>query len=184
MEISALMDRRTPRNRKLLPSIAGVAILAISSLACSAPEKSYETPDSLCGKSVPSKLLDPFMPPGKRVSVVSRNETEGIRRCRIYVDDKEVLSASSEWLNKDRSLLEVAAMAYNNVDPGDRKTKDGKYIYSPTGAIGKVTCLTPPTSSERVFASIRISGGKPNAKALKDLIREYAEELKNSDHCS
>ncbi|MFJ8860893.1 hypothetical protein ACIRD8_20995 [Streptomyces sp. NPDC102451] len=159
-------------------------ILASLNSACSAPEKSYATPGSLCGKSISSKFLDPFMPPGKKVSVVSRHEAEGIRRCRIYVDGKEVLSASSEWLRKDASLLKVAAMPFNNVDPGDTVTRDGKYIYSKTGAIGEVTCLVPPTSSERVFASIRISGGKPDAEALKNLIREYSKKLDNSDHCS
>lgn len=116
--------------------------------------------------------------------MVSRHETEGIRRCRIYVDGKEVLSASSEWLSKESSLLEVAALPSNNVEPGDTVTKDGRYIYSKTGAIGKVTCLAPPTSGERVFVSIRISGGKPDAEALKNLIREYSKKLDNSDHCS
>lgn len=116
--------------------------------------------------------------------MVSRHETEGIRRCRIYVDDKEVLSASSEWLNKDMSLLDVAALPFNNVDPGDSVTKDGKYIYSKTGAIGEVYCPKPPTSSEKVFASIRVSGGEPNAEALKNLMREYTERLDSSDHCS
>ncbi|MEU8706834.1 hypothetical protein [Streptomyces sp. NPDC048565] len=100
------------------------------------------------------------------------------------MDDKEVLSASSEWLSKDKSLLDVAAMANNGVDLNDKKTADGNYIYSATGAVGEVVCSTPPTPGERVFASIRISGGKPNSQALKDLIREYTEKLKNSDHCS
>ncbi|MEV6261661.1 hypothetical protein AB0M42_13020 [Streptomyces sp. NPDC051784] len=165
-------------------AVIGVAILAISSSACSAPAKSYETPDSLCGKSISPQLLNPLLPPGKKVSVVARHETEGIRRCRVYVDDKEALSASSEWLRKDTSLLDVAAMPFNNVAPGDKITKDGKFIYSENGAIGEVTCLRPPTSSERVFTSIRVSGGKPGAEALKNLVREYAEKLKNSDHCS
>ncbi|MFJ6850324.1 hypothetical protein ACIQM3_07235 [Streptomyces sp. NPDC091271] len=159
-------------------------ILAIVGTACSTSGKSYETPSSLCGKSIPSKLLDPFMPAGKSASVVSRHETEGIRRCRIYVDNKEVLSASSEWLRKDMSLRDAARSTFNNVDPDDKITKDGKYIYSKTGAIGAVVCETPPTSSERVFSSIRISGGKPNAEALEGLIREYSEKLANSDHCS
>ncbi|MFJ8747739.1 hypothetical protein ACIREO_00075 [Streptomyces sp. NPDC102441] len=171
-------------DRRLLPSIVGVMILAVISSACAADAKSYETPESLCGTPVPSKLLDPFMTPGKKVSTVSRSETEGIRRCRLYVDDKEILSASTLWISRDTSLLEVAAMAYNSVDPGDKKTKDGRYIYSKTGAIGTVTCQPPPTPNERVFASIRISGGKPDAEALKNLIREYSEKLANSDHCS
>lgn len=154
---------------RLAASIAGVATLAILSSACSAAEKSYATPGALCGKSISPKFLEPFMPPGKKVSVVSRHETEGIRRCRIYVDGKEVLSASSEWLSKESSLLEVAALPSNSVEPGDTVTKDGRYIYSKTGAIGKVTCLAPPTSGERVFVSIRISGGSLTQRRSRTL---------------
>lgn len=152
--------------------------------SCTATEKSYTVPEALCETSIRSDLLTPLLAPGKELSTVSTNKTQSIRRCRIYIDGKEALSVSSEWLNKDKKLRDVAAHSYNYVEPNDTVSDDGMYIYSDTGAIGRVMCTRPPTASERVFASIRVSdAGRPDATALSKLIRAYSEAIKDSQHC-
>ncbi|MFJ9530905.1 hypothetical protein [Streptomyces cyaneofuscatus] len=167
----------------LIPLLCALT-LGILGSSCTATEKSYTVPEALCETPISPELLTPLIAPGKELSTVSNNKTQSIRRCRIYVDGKEALSASSEWLNKDKQLRDVAARSYNYVEPNDTVSDDGMYIYSDTGAIGRVICTRPPTASERVFASIRVSdAGRPDAAALSKLIRAYSEALKDSQHC-
>ncbi|MFE2292338.1 hypothetical protein [Streptomyces sp. NPDC059452] len=177
-----LAEQRLIRHT-ILP-LCGVMILGFFGSACSSTEKSFTTPKSLCGTPISPKLLTPLLGPGKKLSMTSTNDTKGFKTCRINVDGKAALSISSQWENKEKSLRDVAAYAYNNVDPGDQVSGDGMYIYSDTGAIGHVVCTEPPTASERVFAFIRVSdAGKPDESALAKLIRTYSESIKDSEHC-
>ncbi|WP_434597297.1 hypothetical protein [Streptomyces sp. A5-4] len=108
---------------------------------------------------------------------------DGIERCRIYIDDKEALSASIEWTKRGTSLLEVAAQPHG-VEPGDQLSKDGRYIYSKTGAAGKVTCSNPIKEDSTLFTAIRISGAStPDESAMLELIRGYSEGVAASTKC-
>jgi hypothetical protein len=168
-------------------------VLGLCVSACSSPpDREYETPESLCGVTVPTDRLEPFLPGGKEVSVhPGAAEIDGIERCRLHVDGDEVLSFTTEWWEKGTGLREAATSAaglsgHDSIGlGGDEKVREEPpYMYSKTGALAEVSCAKPRKADQELFASARVSAaGEPDEAAMKELIAAYAEAVGKSDEC-
>ncbi|MFD1829259.1 hypothetical protein ACFSJS_06235 [Streptomyces desertarenae] len=109
---------------------------------------------------------------------------EGMDRCLIRVDGKHALALNIEWWEEGTSLSKFASV-FPGVDPGDKESEDGRYLYSDTGAVGKVTCPKPRKSGDDLFVAARTSEvGTPDEAAMKKLITAYAEAVGKSDECT
>ncbi|WP_157839929.1 hypothetical protein [Streptomyces megasporus] len=175
-------------------TLAAAAVLGLCVSACSTPpEKEYATPDALCGTSVPADRLEPFLPAGKEVSTrPGAGGVDGIERCRLHVDGREVLSVTTEWWEKGTGVREAAASMAGlsgrdaiGLNGDEKVTEEPPHLYSRTGAITEVVCVKPRKPDQELFASVRISGGRtPGATEVKEFIAAYAEAVGKSDECA
>jgi hypothetical protein len=167
-----------------LAPVVGALLLGLGTTACTSQEKNYEIPSSMCGTAVSPDLTEPLLPPGDKISTALSDKADGMKRCLVYVDDEQVLTFNIEWWRKGTSLARYASV-FPNVEPGDKETEDGRYLYSETGAIGKVVCPEPRKPDDDLFVAARVDEpGKPDEAAMKELIAAYAEAVGKSDECA
>lgn len=83
-------------------------------------------PKDLCGTKVSSAALEPVLPPGKKISAQPTSAV-GVQRCRVQVDGKTVLSASTEKRAAGASARDVAMSAIG-VEPTDASADKGQVI--------------------------------------------------------
>lgn len=169
------------REHGILPLVAAITTL-LSIAACSSPEKQYTVPDSLCGIKVPQKVLEEVLPSGEELT--ERQESSGsTKRCRIHVDGDSVLSASTERWEGDTTASDVAQSALG-VDPQDQRSDEGRYVYSSTGAVGKVDCAQSEEAHEPLWASVRITHDGAKSADMLALVKAYTEAVGSSPTCT
>ncbi|MFF5960912.1 hypothetical protein [Streptomyces luteogriseus] len=170
-----------PRGRAtLLLAAAMTALLSIA--ACSSSDKQYMIPDSLCGIKVPQDVLKAVLPNGEELK--ERPESSGgTKRCRIHVDGESVLSTSTEHWEDETTASDVAQSALG-VDPQDQRSDAGRYIYSSTGAVGKVNCAQADKAHEPLWASVRVTHDDAQDADMLKLIKAYAEAVGSSQACT
>ncbi|MES9806196.1 MULTISPECIES: hypothetical protein [Streptomyces] len=153
-------------------------------VSCSSPAREYAVPTDLCGVEVPSSVLEPVLPPGREISAHPTDpESTGIVRCRLHVDGKSVFSASIERWEKDTSARDVAGPA-QSVGPGDAQSEGARFVYSATGAVGRVDCRAANDAGRSVWATVRTTRDGTTAEQMKDLITAYADSAAASGECS
>ncbi|HZG06685.1 MAG TPA: hypothetical protein VE546_24495 [Streptomyces sp.] len=164
--------------------VVGALLLGLGTAACSPQERNYEIPSTMCGTAVSPDLLEPLLPPGDKISTTLSDRAEGMKRCLVNVDGEQVLAFNIEWREKGSSLFNFASV-FPGVDPSDKESEDGRYLYSDTGAVGKVTCPKPRKTSGDLFVATRVANsGKPDEAAMRKLIAAYAEAVGTSDECT
>ncbi|MFJ8747740.1 hypothetical protein ACIREO_00080 [Streptomyces sp. NPDC102441] len=117
------------------------------------------------------------------MSEKSESPADGVERCQVLVDNKVALVASQEWWNDKPNLTEIAqGQAY--VEP-ENFSKDGMYIYSKRGAVGKVECAKPIRPGNELFAVVQVpESGRANETAVKKIIAEFSTALSSSNKCT
>ncbi|GAA2405828.1 hypothetical protein GCM10010420_37170 [Streptomyces glaucosporus] len=174
----------TRQRNRVTVSVVGALLLGLGATACSTQERNYTIPEALCGTAISPDLLEPLLPPGDKLSTTLSDRVEGMKRCLVNVDGKQVLAVGTEWWEKGTSLR-VAALTIANVDSDDKETEDGRYLYSENGAIGKVTCPKPRKPDDDLLVTARVhEPGTPDEAAMKKLIAAYAEAVGKSDECT
>ncbi|MFF4660204.1 hypothetical protein [Streptomyces sp. NPDC001381] len=170
-----------PRAHTSIAFVAAMTAL-LSVAACSSPEKKYTVPESLCGIDVPQDLLKPLLPEGE--TITEHPESSGsTTRCRVHVDGESVLSASTERWAVETTATDVAESALA-VDPQDQQSDQGRYIYSATGAVGKVDCAKVEAGRASLWASVRVTHDNAQAADMLKLIRAYAAAVGVSEECT
>jgi hypothetical protein len=104
------------------------------------------------------------------------------KRCRLHVDDESTLSASIEPWERNASAQDVARVALA-VDPSDTQSKDRRFIYSKTGAVGRVNCPTTSSSNQFLWATVRVTHDEATAGEMRELIAAYADAVAASSEC-
>ncbi|WP_157993180.1 hypothetical protein [Streptomyces sp. Go-475] len=159
---------------------AMTALLPIA--ACASSGKRYTVPDSLCGIKVPRSALEAVLPNGDELT--EHPESSGsTKRCRIHVDGDSALSVSTEHWESETTASDVAQSALG-VDPQDQQSDDGRYIYSSTGAVGKVDCAQADEANESLWASVRVTHDDAKDADMLKLITAYAGAVGSSHVCS
>ncbi|MTE18153.1 hypothetical protein F0L17_03205 [Streptomyces sp. TRM43335] len=163
----------------------GILATTLGLSACAEKEeRGYEIPSSLCGTAIQAETLKPLMPPGKEMNTETSSLVEGVKRCRVFVDGDQVLSASIDWREEGQSLTDAASLV-PGVDPGDKETDDGHYLYSAFGAIGEVACPNPRKPDRKLFVTaLSREDEAPGEAAMKEFIAAYAETVAKSDECT
>lgn len=167
---------------RTLAAGVGLAATLTFTASCSSPAREYAVPTDLCGVKIVAAVLEPVLPPGKEASL-HPTAAGGNKRCRLHVDGKAVLSASIEPWEKDTSAQDVARGALA-VGPLDTPSKDHRYIYSKTGAVGRVNCPIPQNSNRSVWATVRVTHNDATNTDMKSLITAYTDAVAASGECS
>lgn len=161
---------------------ASFAAVVTVTVSCSSPVREYKVPTALCGVKIAPAVLEPVLPPGNEVTL-HPTDVGGNKRCRLHVDGASVLSASIERWEQDTSTQDVASGALA-VDPLDNQSKDRRFIYSKTGAVGRVNCPDPQTSDGSLWATVRVTHDDATEADMKSLITAYADSVAASGECS
>lgn len=171
------------RARSVLAAAIGAGLLVASVSACSssAPEREYATPKELCGTKVSAGSLEPLLPPGKKISVKPTSAV-GVKRCRLEVDGEVVFSSSVEKLGADTSARDVATSALG-VNPNDTSADNGRFIYSKTGAVGRVECPKSTGAGSSFWVTARVSDDADPAD-MHRFVKEYATAAAGSGACA
>ncbi|WP_326773847.1 hypothetical protein [Streptomyces sp. NBC_01445] len=161
----------------------GAASLVASVAGCSssAPEREYATPKELCGIKVSAGSLEPLLPPGKKIAV-EPTAAVGVKRCRLEVDGKVVFSTSVEKRGADTSARDVATSAIG-VNPNDPSADNGRFIYSKTGAVGRVECSKSAGADSSFWVTARVSDDADPAD-MHRFVKEYATAAAGSGSCA
>ncbi|MFI9117806.1 hypothetical protein ACIGW0_00095 [Streptomyces bikiniensis] len=176
--------RTPPRHlvRLLGAGVGAGAVLALT-VSCASPAREYAVPTDLCGVGVPASVLEPVLPPGKEISAHPTDpEGTGIARCRLHVDGESVFSASIERWEEGTSARDVAGPA-QSVGPGDTQSADARFVYSATGAVGRVDCRAADDAGRSVWATVRTTRDGTTAEQMKNLITAYADSAAASGGC-
>ncbi|WP_436954752.1 hypothetical protein [Streptomyces sp. SudanB182_2057] len=137
-------------------------------------------PSDVCGTQVARSLLEPLLPPGEKVGAQPTSSV-GVKRCRMLVDGKVVLSTSIEKHDANTSAGDVASSAYG-VEPTDTRADGGHTIYSKTGAVSLVECPGSASANSTVWATVRTSHDV-KASSVRDFVKGYATAVGKSDAC-
>ncbi|MDQ8706838.1 hypothetical protein RCO28_30860 [Streptomyces sp. LHD-70] len=161
-------------------TVSTTALALAFSVGCSAPTKQYAIPKDLCGIQVKPNLVEPLLPPGEKLNFRSSSTGEH-SWCRVEVDGKTPLSVMREWWSADTTVSYLARGALG-VSPYDKQTKDRRYIYSRTGAIGQVECPESRKDGKKLFASVRVTSEVTEAE-MKRFIIGYTKSVATSEAC-
>lgn len=176
------------RTTGLAIAVVSVGIF-VSACTTGGESRGFDVPKALCGTPVSPELLDPVLPKtGEKVTEQLSDDIEGIRRCRLSVDGKVALSASTEWWGEGTRVTKVAS-SQAGVLLDEHVSKDGHYTYAEKGGVARVTCPDPAVPSRRedgeLFATVFITDeGTPNESAMKDLVVAFADAAGKSEGCT
>ncbi|MFB7194307.1 hypothetical protein [Streptomyces sp. NPDC056240] len=110
---------------------------------------------------------------------------DGTNRRQGLVDGKVALVSSRIWAAQKDS---VAQMANSNANTDDGAlTDDSHYMYSRTGAVGRVEDCADPTHPEQaLFSVIQVfaSDVEGEASTMKQLITAYTKAVGASSDCT
>lgn len=170
------------RGARLIRLALGAALLAASVSACSssAPEREYATPGDLCGAKVSRAALEPLLPPGEKITAQSTSGA-GAKRCRLEVDGEVAFSSSVEKRAAGASAQDVATSAIG-VEPTDSASDDGRFVYSKTGAVGRVECPASAGPDGSLWVTARATHPATAADML-DVVKEYADSVGQGGDC-
>ncbi|MFD7286191.1 hypothetical protein [Streptomyces sp. NPDC059863] len=166
--------------RRAAGPAALAVVLSIGLSGCGDGEKKdYAIPTSLCGVPVDPQLLDPLLPPGKKIFVEEGHYAKGVPRegCSILIDGDVWLSLYGEWRKAGFTALDAAK---------DQVVGGGGFNTTPNGDIaswyrGAATAF-PCRNKEwgaysTVAEAVERDGRKANEEALKKFIAPYSKAL-------
>ncbi|MCQ4210992.1 DUF3659 domain-containing protein [Streptomyces longispororuber] len=173
------------RARQLVVMSLAVTMCTLASCSDnSEPERNYAIPKDLCGISIDSTLLTPFLPEGKSIVIREEDPVPSQKNCQVNVDGKVAFIASQEWWEDGDTLAQVAEG--NPKLDGAEISEDGRLIYSETGAVSSVDpCTSPDHPKYKLFTSIKAyADGRGSPDAMKRLVSAYTKAVKQSDTCT
>ncbi|MHB9858682.1 hypothetical protein [Streptomyces sp. YIM S03343] len=162
--------------------VLGAAVLLglLTSCSSSSSSREYAVPKDLCGTKISSSLLEPLLPPGKKISAQPTSAV-GVERCRLVVDGDMAFSSSVEQRGTRVSARDMAESAYG-VAPGDASANGGRFIYSVTGAVGLVECPDHASADHSVWVTARTTRAS-EASDMRKFIEQYAAAVAETDAC-
>lgn len=180
--LDGVMQQLQSAGARLASAALAAALLVASASACSspAPERAYATPKELCGTKVSAAFLEPLLPPGKKISAQPRSSV-GTKRCYLLVDGAAAFSSSVELRGAGVSARDVAASAIG-IEPTDTGAGGGRFIYSRTGAVGRVECSGSARRDSSLWVTVRTAHPSAAADMLK-LVNEYANSVAQGGGC-
>ncbi|MFJ1812580.1 MULTISPECIES: hypothetical protein [unclassified Streptomyces] len=179
----ASLTLSTTLRRLVILTVSLTAATALSGCS-SGEEREYSLPQSLCGVSVDPDSLAPFLPPGEKVSTRKTTPNGGTQRCNVSVDGELALVAGRLWWEKKGSVVDVAAV-HAQVNEGDVITGDD-FLYSGTGAVGKVVgCTDPSHPDQALFTVVQVfASGRESSSTMKRLITQYTGQVQQGSDCT
>ncbi|MEW2809805.1 hypothetical protein AB0929_22270 [Streptomyces massasporeus] len=175
---------RTMFRKYNLISVATLTTLIFTLAGCGGDEKKreYTVPNNLCGISVDSDTLAPFLPPGRKITVQDKSYS-GAKGCQVTVDNKLIFITNQVWLEEGRTTAFVAAR--QSLDRTSHSAESGRFRYSEYEAFGKTRACIDTKYKQELYTIMQASGSKHrDAEAMKRLIISYTKGVEKSAECT
>jgi hypothetical protein len=145
-------------------------------------ERDYAVPRSLCGIPVEVADLAPFLPSGKSITF-SASDKSGIKRCKVVVDEKVVLSTLQVWLEEGRTTKYLASgLSFETVD---HSADNGRFWYGGNEAYGKTRNCVDVKYKQELYTGFQAGGSEhEDSDAMKRIILSYTREVERSAECT
>lgn len=130
--------------------------------------------------------LDAVLPKnGKNLEARASSREVGRTHCEVFVDDKAVFSAFSEW-KADASVRKVAR-SNPYVDLDEHTSEDGTYMWSGRGGVRRIPCPVAAKDHpdlNQLFVRVLIwDKNFSDADAAKKLLLAYGKSVTDSADC-
>ncbi|MGA5205770.1 hypothetical protein [Streptomyces variegatus] len=175
---------RTALRKYSLISAAILTTLALAITGCGGDEqkRAYAIPSNLCGITVDSDTLAPFLPAGQKISVKDKSYS-GAKGCQVIVDSKLIFTTNQVWLDEGNTTAFVAAR--QSLDRPRHSADSGRFRYSEYEAFGKTRGCVDTKYKQELYTIMQASGSKNrDAEAMKRLIISYTKEVEKSAECT
>jgi hypothetical protein len=187
--VSVLSDFSQASVRFARISTLGAVALGtiLTTSACSPGDSnstgSYKVPNVLCNIDLDSTLVSPFLPGGDDVAVVSASPNGGTKRCDVAIDGDSAVRLTHTWWGGKETVATVAA-AYDKMKDG-QVSKDGHFLHSGTGGVGKVNfCTSADHPGQDLFAVVQVfTPDRDDPDAMQNLVKAYTAALGKSNAC-
>ena len=179
-----MMSRNAPFVRRGVVVAAVISSLCAVVAGCSESEQSreYVTPTSLCGVSVDSGEIAPFLPGGRSISVQEENSSTR-KECKVIVDNKVAATAVREWLESGKATSDFVTL--QTLEAVDKTADGGRYAYSGTEAFGKTRTCRDARNKQELYTSIQFWGTKhEDAESMKRLISDFTDQVEKKPECT
>ncbi|QIJ65062.1 hypothetical protein [Streptomyces sp. JB150] len=165
----------------MLVSAACMLVTTLSSCGTDEPERDYAVPAELCGISLASDDLTPFLPTGEDLEVREK-KASGVTTCHVIVDKKLIVTATQAWLKEGKN---TSYFAYSrSLGTQENVAKDGRFRYSGNEAFGKTNGCVDSRYGRELYTAVQAQGSEhENADAMKRLITSYTREVEASAAC-
>ncbi|GAA3639814.1 hypothetical protein GCM10023079_32340 [Streptomyces chitinivorans] len=169
-------------SRSAFASLIAVPLLALAGCGESEEQRrEYPLPESLCGVSIDTDLVDSFMPPGKRIQQTENEAGLIVWTCEVSVDGKDVFRISHDNWEPGWSTRRFA-VRHAYVKPV-HEAADKSYVYSENGAVATVRC-TDQGGDRDLFLVAKANENTAGAKGMEKFIVAYRDEFLKSDPCT
>ncbi|MFJ8233837.1 hypothetical protein ACIQ9E_28370 [Streptomyces sp. NPDC094448] len=165
---------------------AAVAItLTLSGCGSNAPKKKeYAAPQQLCGVAVTKDLVEPILPPGKKIEMKESGNVGSVE-CEVFIDGKPVMEARLEWFQGDQTVVGISRSEWKSII--EDTNADQTFGYSDRGGSILVKCPNPSLAhrkSMRFFGTIVLYDEmKRNKSDVKALVTAYGKEASKAEEC-
>ncbi|MFD5591627.1 hypothetical protein [Streptomyces griseorubiginosus] len=190
-----MADRRSRRR-------SGCIVLSVTALlltACSSEEKpdvAYVVPDTLCGAPVGKETIEPFFPPGSKLTKTGDALDDGkyASGCDYAVDNHKTLLVSSFFHEDTPTARQIAEKRAADYGSGDKKisveTSGDVALYS-RGAVAVAACPGYSPQGDdlpRKSFSVEILAFYPKdlskaAKSLTQLMKDLVPVVAKANGC-
>ncbi|WP_146046259.1 hypothetical protein [Streptomyces cahuitamycinicus] len=176
-------DRTALRKYSLISAaILTTLTLAITGCGRAEQKREYAIPRTLCGTTVNSDALAPFLPTGQKIRVKD-NSYSGAKGCEVIVDRKLIFTTSQVWLDEGNTTAFVAAR--QALDMTRHSADSGRFQYSEYEALGKTRGCVDTKYKQELYTIMQASGSKHrDAESMKRLIISYTKQVEKSDECT
>ncbi|MEU0528634.1 hypothetical protein [Streptomyces niveus] len=165
---------------------SGVLGLTLAGCGTSEPRKEYKIPNAFCGIRISPDLLEPTLPPGKKLTI-RFNEAVGESSCSVVVDKKTAVHITTGWRDKGTTALKVAHDQIG-VDLSEKISKDESYVYSNEGAVSEIDCSNHSNKYRRenyqLFTQFFLTDMKAKQSEIKALLFGLTKAIGASDECT
>jgi hypothetical protein len=109
-------------------------------------------------------------------------------RCHIYVDERKIISAATEWWAAGTPISSLAS-SRRGISLNKNESKDRSLSYAERGGVSRVNCRNPSASHRKKGAQLFVivyssDPAPPNESAMKNLVTGYAKAVGASSECN
>ncbi|MFI2413145.1 hypothetical protein [Streptomyces sp. NPDC018947] len=170
------------QKRAALPAILIAVVVTLAATACDSPDRSFSTPDNICGIPAAEDVLSSLLDDGNELeqSTGYFSLPDG-QLCHMYVDGNDSVVSEAQWHERGYELRDL--FQGKRIE-GLRYIKEGQYASWVRGVATIISCPGVSKKGDVVSVEVRdINWSKESRALLERLIPSYFDAYKDKLGC-